>query len=203
MPNLRIAATQALEALINARDTTDSDPLFVEFDVNITALRAALAQQDAQAVTLTLGEMLEQSGLRDYHTPSDVAFMVAAQKFAALAMLNAAPTPPAQSCWCQTCRPITINDMRMVLCPTCGNKRCPHANNHRNPCTGSNEPGQTGSAYPSTTPPAQRVELTDEEIERIYTEETGSFIDDSPWALKDFARAIIEAYERKNGKDAP
>lgn len=52
------------------------------------------------------------------------------------------------ACWCSTCRPVTLDDMRMVLCPTCGNKRCPHANDHRNDCTGSNEPGQPGSDYP-------------------------------------------------------
>jgi len=53
------------------------------------------------------------------------------------------------TCHCHTCRPITMGDMRMVLCPKCGNKRCPHANDHRNDCTGSNEPGQPGSAYPA------------------------------------------------------
>lgn len=52
-------------------------------------------------------------------------------------------------CWCRTCRPVDINDMRFVVCPDCGNKRCPRANDHRNACTGSNEPGQEGSAYPS------------------------------------------------------
>lgn len=51
-------------------------------------------------------------------------------------------------CNCQSCRPITMEDMRMVLCATCGNKRCPHANDHRLPCTKSNLPGQLGSAYP-------------------------------------------------------
>ena len=51
------------------------------------------------------------------------------------------------ACWCQTCRPITLEDMRMVLCPECGNKRCPKANDHRHGCTGSNEPGQKGSAW--------------------------------------------------------
>lgn len=51
---------------------------------------------------------------------------------------------------CHTCAPITMQNMRMILCPTCGNKRCPHANDHRNACTGSNEPGQPGSAYPAT-----------------------------------------------------
>lgn len=51
--------------------------------------------------------------------------------------------------WCHTCRPVTISDMRFVVCPECGNKRCPHANDHRNACTGSNEPGQAGSAYPA------------------------------------------------------
>ncbi|MDK1415680.1 hypothetical protein QN246_04705 [Enterobacter hormaechei] len=55
----------------------------------------------------------------------------------------------APDCWCRTCRPITLTDMRFVVCPECGNKRCPHANDHRNACTGSNEPGQEGSAYPA------------------------------------------------------
>lgn len=54
----------------------------------------------------------------------------------------------APDCWCRTCRPITLTDMRFVVCPECGNKRCPHANDHRHACTGSNEPGQEGSAYP-------------------------------------------------------
>ncbi|WP_249418808.1 hypothetical protein [Enterobacter roggenkampii] len=52
-------------------------------------------------------------------------------------------------CWCRTCRPITLTDMRFVVCPQCGNKRCPHANDHRHACTRSNEPGQEGSAYPA------------------------------------------------------
>ncbi|EPR7724413.1 hypothetical protein V3380_004272 [Klebsiella variicola] len=51
-------------------------------------------------------------------------------------------------CWCLTCRPVVLNDMRFVVCPDCGNKRCPRANDHRNACTGSNEPGQEGGAYP-------------------------------------------------------
>lgn len=58
-------------------------------------------------------------------------------------------------CWCHTCRPVKISDMRFVVCPECGNKRCPHANDHRNACTGSNEPGQEGSAYPAA--PQQEV----------------------------------------------
>jgi hypothetical protein len=59
------------------------------------------------------------------------------------------PNPPASTCWCHTCRPVTLDDCRMVLCPTCGNKRCPRANDHRHECTDSNEPGQAGSAYPA------------------------------------------------------
>ncbi|MDX6980338.1 hypothetical protein [Citrobacter freundii] len=58
-------------------------------------------------------------------------------------------------CWCHTFRPVTMSDMRFVVCPGCGNKRCPHANDHRNACTGSNEPGQIGSAYPAA--PQQEV----------------------------------------------
>lgn len=56
---------------------------------------------------------------------------------------------PLAGCGCQACRPITLSDMRMVLCEICGNKRCPHAANHLQECTGSNEPGQPGSAYPA------------------------------------------------------
>lgn len=83
------------------------------------------------------------------------------------AMLAAAPQSPGSEpatvpgkwipvseqnpdCWCLTCRPVTLNDMRFVVCPDCGNKRCPRVNDHRNACTGSNEPGQEGSAYPDT-----------------------------------------------------
>lgn len=58
-------------------------------------------------------------------------------------------SPVIPECSCRTCRPVTISDMRFVVCPECGNKRCPHANDHRNACTGSNEPGQEGSAYPA------------------------------------------------------
>ncbi|MDH0348121.1 hypothetical protein [Aeromonas dhakensis] len=54
--------------------------------------------------------------------------------------------PSAASCWCQACRPVTVDDMRLVVCPDCGNKRCPRASDHVYPCTGSNEPGQSGSA---------------------------------------------------------
>lgn len=64
-------------------------------------------------------------------------------------------SPATPDCWCRTCRPVTMSDMRFVVCPECGNKRCPHANDHRNACTGSNDPGQIGSAYPA--PPQQEV----------------------------------------------
>ena len=53
----------------------------------------------------------------------------------------------APTCDCHACQPITMENNRMILCATCGNKRCPHANDHRNACTGSNELGQAGSAY--------------------------------------------------------
>lgn len=65
-------------------------------------------------------------------------------------------TEQVTKCWCHTCRPVTMTDMRFVVCPDCGNKRCPHANDHRNTCTGSNEPGQEGSAYPDA--PQQEAE---------------------------------------------
>ncbi|WP_444655004.1 hypothetical protein [Citrobacter portucalensis] len=71
------------------------------------------------------------------------------------AMLQAGNSPVTPDCWCRICRPVTMSDMRFVVCPECGNKRCPHANDHRNACTGSNEPGQIGGAYPEA--PQQEV----------------------------------------------
>ena len=64
-------------------------------------------------------------------------------------MAEAGNSPVIAGCSCRNCRPVTMTDMRFVVCPDCGNKRCPHANDHRNACTGSNEPGQEGSAYPA------------------------------------------------------
>lgn len=79
----------------------------------------------------------------------------------AISCLEAAAVPAgevkqAAQCWCTTCRPITMDDMRFVVCPECGNKRCPRAHNHALDCTHSNAPGQPGSSWehvkPSTTP---------------------------------------------------
>lgn len=64
--------------------------------------------------------------------------------------------PPRARCWCETCRPNTLTDMRMVVCPDCGNKRCPHATDHRNACTNSNEPGQPGSSFENCRPAPER-----------------------------------------------
>lgn len=44
-----------------------------------------------------------------------------------------------------------LSSTKMILCPTCGNKRCPHASDHRLSCTNSNEPGQPGSVYGGMT----------------------------------------------------
>ncbi|MEH4965244.1 hypothetical protein PO428_21905 [Escherichia coli] len=80
--------------------------------------------------------------------PDDMVEIVemAIQSFGNPEQLNSPVIPDG---WCRTCRPVTISDMRFVVCPECGNKRCPRANNHMNACTRSNEPGQEGSAYPA------------------------------------------------------
>ena len=56
-------------------------------------------------------------------------------------------------CECRECNQDTLVNgipyalTRMILCPTCGNKRCPKATNHNLECTNSNEVGQRGSWY--------------------------------------------------------
>lgn len=42
---------------------------------------------------------------------------------------------------------LPVESTRMIVCPTCGNKRCPQASDCSFACTGSNEPGQVGSIY--------------------------------------------------------
>ena len=73
--------------------------------------------------------------------------------------------PPAFTPWCPSRRlallgnPDTIRDMRMLLCPTCGNKRCPHAHDHRNACTGSNDVGQPLVHLPEWQAPVRETQL--------------------------------------------
>lgn len=43
-------------------------------------------------------------------------------------------TGQGMRCWCERCRPVTIDDMRMIICPSCGDKRCVHARDHEAPC---------------------------------------------------------------------
>jgi Zn finger protein HypA/HybF involved in hydrogenase expression len=101
-------------------------------------------------------------------------------------------------CWCHKCNEnnvvnnIPFGMTRMIVCPTCGNKRCPKASDHRLDCTGSNETGQPGSVY---TAPPQRKPLTDEDITKV--------IDSMPrgingwmsdWDLYEFTRAIEWAH---------
>ncbi len=101
------------------------------------------------------GLIHDSYGLRTVNTSADVARK--AWNACRAAILQAGNSPVTQDCWCRTCRPMTMSDMRFVVCPECGNKRCPHANDHKNDCTGSNEPGQEGSAYPAA--PQQDVRL--------------------------------------------
>ncbi|EPL9042062.1 hypothetical protein O4H63_001310 [Klebsiella pneumoniae] len=83
---------------------------------------------------------------RGYRPECECSGCKATARICAELSANSSANP---DCWCRTCRPVVLNDMRFVVCPDCGNKRCPRANDHRNACTGSNEPGQEGSAYPA------------------------------------------------------
>ncbi|HFO2178752.1 TPA: hypothetical protein ACHJC8_003365 [Klebsiella pneumoniae] len=124
------------------------------------------ALQKVARIRLDLDEFDgDRRGIADCLCDAEEALIEVVNRRAA--MLAAAPQSPGSEhatmpgkwipvseqkpdCWCLTCRPVVLNDMRFVVCPDCGNKRCPRANDHRNACTGSNEPGQEGSAYPDT-----------------------------------------------------
>lgn len=59
-------------------------------------------------------------------------------------------------CQCAACVPqgdfMHPENVRMIVCAICGNKRCPHATDHRHACTRSNEVGQKGSYYENIKP---------------------------------------------------
>lgn len=86
------------------------------------------------------------SCISEYHRGCDLTDRINA------ALSGSAQTTPKPGCGCRTCHPLTINDMRFVICPDCGNKRCPRASDHRNACTGSNEAGQAGSSAFAAAP---------------------------------------------------
>ncbi|EPY4826198.1 DUF3850 domain-containing protein [Klebsiella pneumoniae] len=116
-----------------------SDELFKDDDAQEiwNACRAAMLERQ-------LVDRVDEKSLNSINPSPD---LVSLQKKAESIIGN---YPGIPDCWCRTCRPVVLNDMRFVVCPDCGNKRCPRANDHRNACTGSNEPGQEGSAYPDT-----------------------------------------------------
>lgn len=149
--------------------TTPPAPVFVPEWTNkqcleflSIAFRHAEIKGDLQLDDIRLGvKMVNGSraamlqGAENAETPTTMQTAPALDSSPKIAGSPSSNSPVIPDCWCRTCRPITLRDMRFVVCPECGNKRCPHANDHRNACTGSNEPGQEGSAYPAT--PQQEI----------------------------------------------
>lgn len=132
--------------------------------VHIKALRessqpAPVVPDDVSIFEAAIEECKTCDSIDEHAWNHGVLVVMAKYESCRAAMLAAAPQPQnapqnipeiIPDCWFRTCRPVTLNDMRFVVCPDCGNKRCPRANDHRNACTGSNEPGQEGSAYPAS-----------------------------------------------------
>ena len=104
------------------------------------------AQSDDDGEPTDDERIMAIEGIHNCEQCGDEGWVVGEMGITRCACGRAGNSPANPGCWCRTCRPVAINDMRFVVCPDCGNKRCPRANDHRNACTGSNEPGQEGSA---------------------------------------------------------
>ena len=162
--NRAAAAEQQVTALTQRLDTANA--------LNKEARNQLAQLSQVQAVPSDPLLSLEANAHEIFNNPPsetrqevrDVIEWYAASVRVALAF----PTsPPARKeCWCETCRPVTLSDMRFVVCPDCGNKRCPKANNHDNACTSSNAPGQPGSSWEHVKPPARKG-LSDEQAKAI------------------------------------
>lgn len=102
-----------------------------KFDDVIDDLKCAVScinpLEDLKRAILALKERAEKAEAQLAERDAEIARLRADARFRE-------ETTPA--CWCETCRPIKMGkDMRMVLCPECGNKRCPRATNHIYQCT--------------------------------------------------------------------
>ncbi|SAU27620.1 hypothetical protein [Klebsiella variicola] len=130
----------------------DDHPLLWSFNEGWNACRAAMlhAQSDDDGEPTDDERIMTIEGIHNCERCGDEGWVVGEMGITRCACGRAGNSPANPGCWCRTCRPVDINDMRFVVCPDCGNKRCPRENDHRNACTGSNEPGQEGSAYPDT-----------------------------------------------------
>lgn len=73
-------------------------------------------------------------------------------------------------CPCAACRP---NQLGMIVCAECGNKRCPKATDHELACTRSNRPGQIGSSWENYPPFPEKIDLTMPKNETIEIREPG------------------------------
>lgn len=143
-------AASAIEDLLEHTDPNTSYYSGVWADVP-GKLRAAMlqAQSDDDGEPTDDERIMAIEGILNCDRCGDEGWIVGEMGITRCACGQAGNSPAIPDCWCRTCRPVVLNDMRFVVCPDCGNKRCPRANDHRNACTGSNEPGQEGSAYPA------------------------------------------------------
>lgn len=80
------------------------------------------------------------------HTQEVARFVLALREALAADAASEPAAPDADDHCCYRCLG-SAPRLRMILCPTCGNKRCPKASDHDLACTGSNEAGQPGSVY--------------------------------------------------------
>jgi hypothetical protein len=116
---------------------------------NASTLRAATTM----ALSLGATEPIEQRR-REMPMPSRAEVMEQIEDLQSL-LEDCADADESQNktpCWCTTCHPTTMADMRFVVCPDCGNKRCPKAHNHTLACTNSNAVGQAGSSWADVKP---------------------------------------------------
>jgi hypothetical protein len=116
----------------------------------------------------------------------------------------------ASLCQCEACVPQgspfngTGDNVRMILCAICGNKRCPHATDHRNACTNSNNPGQPGSSYEQCTNPGDisEADLLREDLAYMHAKDSGALDrnrDDRALSLQISRPDAQEREARRNG----
>ncbi|WP_315125185.1 hypothetical protein [Comamonas antarctica] len=158
----RLGASQAFTSEPPPGFKAQCAPLYTEPQVRALLASATESRQRAQqeledfkAKTVRIGLDIDRALRGEVNEESPIASRLRVLASArAVQPAIGIPISALGKCWCTTCRPITLEDARFVVCPDCGNKRCPRAHNHELACTNSNAPGQTGSSWEHVKPAA-------------------------------------------------
>lgn len=113
-------------------ESLQSEPMPRNTIVTLRGLMLALSVEfEAQAAETAGADQADESKQEACAMPFISDLMAEHHAQAAHAL---AGSDKALRCWCLRCKPQDLLRTRMLVCPSCGDKRCVHARDHEAPC---------------------------------------------------------------------